>query len=313
MDRVKTLVKYDCIDTTGASCNQGLTGKGINIAIFDTGIVEHIDLKGRVHTFLDCVGGRMTPYDESGHGTHVAGIISGSGVASSGTISGIAPSSNLHAIKVLDYKGDGNIRDTLKGIDWLMKNYKERDIRIVNISVGTPPTIRNIEEIQLLHAVEELWDAGLIVVTAAGNNGPESGSITLPGVSERVITVGACDDQIYINKKGDAKYNYSGRGPTFESVCKPDILAPGSYIKSCSNYRGNYNNRNKNRKYFYAIKSGTSMATPVVTGAIALLLEKYPDLTNIEVKQRLRESADDLNRPINEQGWGLLNIQKLLI
>lgn len=318
MDRVKALVKYDCEDTTYALNNQGLTGMGIDIAIFDTGIVEHIDLKGSVYTFLDYVKRRKKPYDDSGHGTHVAGIIAGSGTASSGNLSGIAPGSGLHVIKVLDHKGDGNIRDTLKGIHWLSRNYKERGIRIVNISVGTSPAIQNIEEKQLLQAVEALWDAGLVVVTAAGNNGPESGSITLPGISEKVITVGACDDQIYINKKGDAKYNYSGRGPTSESVCKPDILAPGSYIKSCNNYSGSYNSGlynsgNKKHYPFYAVKSGTSMATPVVTGAIALLLEKYPHLTNIEVKQKLKESAEDLNRPINEQGSGLLNIQKLLM
>lgn len=153
-----------------------------------------------------------------------------------------------------------------------------------------------------------MWWEGLIVVVAAGNYGPAEGSITIPGISKRVITVGAVDDHIFINKNGIIKYNYSGRGVLEDLVFKPDILAPGSYIKSC---RNTWNNKNK--KTYYTIKSGTSMATPVVSGAVALLISRYPELTNDEVKFRLCASAYDLNRPLNEQGCGLLNIEALIL
>ncbi len=308
MDRVKKLVKYHCVHTINSKNAIPLTGKGIGVAILDTGSHAHIDLKGKIYSFQDCVNKRYSTYDESGHGTHVAGIIAGSGAASKGKISGMAPGSQLHILKVLNYRGDGNIQDTLKGIRWILENHKKLNIRIVNISVGTIPTLKDYNEFQLLRSVDELWDAGIIVVTAAGNNGPKRGSITLPGISKKVITVGAVDDHVFINEKGDVKYNYSGRGPTYECVCKPDIVAPGSYIKSCNNYKLS----GQGIKKFYTIKSGTSMATPVVSGAIALLLEKDPTLTNVDVKLKLRETSRNLNRPANEQGWGLLDITKLL-
>jgi serine protease AprX len=121
-----------------------------------------------------------------------------------------------------------------------------------------------------------------------------------------VITVGSCDDQFYMEEGKKKRKSYSGRGPTAECVVKPDLLAPGSYITSC-----NARYREKGQKP-YTMKSGTSMSTPVVSGAIALLLSKYPDMSNVEVKLRLRESSIDIGRPQNEQGWGLLNVEKLL-
>ena len=153
----------------------------------------------------------------------------------------------------------------------------------------------------LVRGVEEIWDAGLVVVVAAGNMGPKRGTITTPGISRKVITVGCSDDDQVVNVMGSRMSDYSGRGPTRSCVCKPDIVAPGAAITSCSNQSG-----------CYTIKSGTSMATPYVSGAIALLLEQNPEMSNRDVKLLLRERAVDLGLPRNQQGWGLLDIPSLL-
>ena len=154
---------------------------------------------------------------------------------------------------------------------------------------------------ELMRWVDRLWDEGLVVVTAAGNFGPRSGTVTIPGISKKVITGGASDDGNQNGRYGTVGTNYSGRGPTSECVCKPDLVAPGSGIISCCNEPG---------KYFS--KSGTSMSTPLVSGAIALLLEKYPDMSNKDVKLRIRERALDLGLPHNQQGWGKLDVGRLL-
>ena len=131
--------------------------------------------------------------------------------------------------------------------------------------------------------------------------GPGSGTITTPGISRKVITVVCSDDDKEVNVMGNRMSDYSGRGPTRSCICKPDIVAPGAAITSCSNQPGGY-----------AVKSGTSMATPYVSGAIALLLEQHPEMSNRDVKLFLRERAVDLGLPRNQQGWGLLDIPSLL-
>ncbi len=168
-------------------------------------------------------------------------------------------------------------------------------IRVVNISVGTTYRTRNDQDV-LVRGVEQLWDQGLVVVAAAGNQGPEPGSITAPGCSKKVITVGSSDML-------SGKERISGRGqPTFECVCKPDLVAPGRRIMSCAAGAGNT----------YGMKSGTSMSTPMISGAAALALEKDPMLTNVDIKMMLRDSADDLGLPKNQQGWGKFNCKKFL-
>ncbi len=138
----------------------------------------------------------------------------------------------------------------------------------------------------------------MVVVVAAGNHGPAPGTVTTPGISRKVITVGCSDDDREVEVMGSRMVDYSGRGPTNACVCKPDLVAPGCGIISCCNEPG---------RYF--IKSGTSMSTPLVSGAIALLLEKYPSMSNKDVKLRIRERAVDLGLPHNQQGWGKLDVK----
>jgi len=233
---------------------------------------------------------------------------------------GVAPLCNFIGVKVLDHRGDGNISDVLAGLQWIIDNRKKYNIRIVNISVGTSSKDNLDENSLLVQGVNAVWDHGIVVVVAAGNNGPGPMSISTPGISRKVITVGSSDDNIAVEVFGNNRTkDYSGRGPTPFCIKKPDIVAPGSNIISCNISRYPIKTKNSGTKVvstdipmMYTIKSGTSMATPVVSGAIALLSAAYPQLTNREVKLRLRNCAVDLGQHWEKQGWGLLDVRKLL-
>lgn len=302
--------------------DHGYLGQSIGVAIVDTGISLHKDfIEGgnRVIAFEDFINGRKEPYDDNGHGTHVAGIIGGNGYSSKGKYAGIAPACNFIAVKVLDHRGDGNISDVLAGLQWIIDNRKKYNIRIVNISVGTASKDSLDENSLLVQGVNAVWDSGIVVVVAAGNNGPGPMSISTPGISRKVITVGSSDDNVAVEVFGTRAKDYSGRGPTPYCIKKPDIVAPGSNIISCNISRYMIRGKNGSVRFnvsdtpmMYTIKSGTSMATPVVSGAIALLLSAHPELTNREVKLLLRNSAVDLGQHWEKQGWGLLNVRRLL-
>lgn len=269
----------------------GTTGQGVTVAVLDTGVAQHPDFEKRIVCFRDFVQGRhQQPYDDYGHGTHVTGILAGDGSVLP-AYQGIAPGAEIVHLKILDRNGNGKREDVLKAIEWVLRNHAHYNIRVMNVSVGTVKE-GDVRDEVLVRAVEKVWDAGIVVVVAAGNMGPMPQTITAPGNSRKVITVGSSDDYGPV---------YSGRGPTRNCVCKPDIVAPGSNIISCSHapQRG---------KWHYCKKSGTSMATPMVSGAATLLLSREPWLTNVEVKMRLREAAVDLGLEHNRQGWGLLNV-----
>ena len=270
------------------------TGKGIGVAVLDTGIFPHIEFGRRILAFFDFTEGKSGPYDDNGHGTHVSGILGGDGTASQGRYKGAAPGCGIVALKVLDRFGNGSREDVLQAFQWIEDFGKIYNIRIVNISVGTTSRSMN-EQTDLLAGVEQLWDKGFTVVAAAGNQGPGDGTVTAPGSSRKIITVGS-SDMLQGNKA------VSGRGPTFECVCKPDLVAPGNRVTSCA----------PGIPYTYRIKSGTSMSTPLVSGGIACLLEKEPQLSNVEIKMLLRESTDDMGLPRNQQGWGKFNCEKLI-
>lgn len=279
---------------TAEAWKQGYTGKGISCAVFDTGVYPHADLKNRLKQGIDLINHREKAYDDNGHGTEVAGIIAGDGSLSGGTYRGIAPGADIVSVKILDRTGNGKMENVTKGIHWVLKNRYVFGIRVVNLSVGTIPDEDDEKERELMEAVERLWDVGVVVVAAAGNLGPEAGSVTVPGNCPRIITVGALTNE----KK---RYERSGCGPTGACVVKPEILAPGFSVISCASGGKRYQK-----------KSGTSMAAAVVSGSVALLLQKEPWLTPKEVKKRFYYSAVDLGLPQNEQGWGALNIKRLL-
>ncbi len=250
----------------------------VRICILDSGIVNHSDFEDRILVFRDFVDEKIALYDDYGHGTHIAGICAGSGKRSAGKYQGIAPGSSLIVGKVLGKNGEGKIEHLLQGILWCIENQCRYNIRILNISVGLIQRVEKEKQKALMDAVEHAWDLGIITVCAAGNNGPREGSVTIPGTNAKVITVGSVDiiGNQYIPSK------YSGRGPTADCVLKPEIYAPGNEIVSCSNTGG------------YTKKTGTSMAVPVVSGGIALLLQKYPFLSPVEVKLRMFEHSKQM-------------------
>ncbi len=297
---VKQTVGYWCDDIKKGKW----IGKGVCIAVLDTGISRHPDLEGRTEGFRDFVGNSVKYNDDSGHGTHVAGILSGSGRVSNGLYAGMAPEAALLVGKVLDREGNGNVDNVLAGIKWLLNQKERYKVRIVNISVGTQPDLAEHQKHLFLDAVESLWDSGMVVVVSAGNYGPVQGSVAVPGSSRKVITVGVPDTEIPPVQRRRKNVNYSGRGPTGECVVKPDVFAPGTGIISCNGRYG------RPGEHPYTMKTGTSMAAPVVSGAIACLLSKYPDMTNVEVKLKLRESCVKI--PGTEAGWGMLNVERLM-
>ena len=243
----------------------------------------------------------------------MAGVAAGNGAMSRGRHRGVATEANLVAVKVLDDAGRGNATDALAGIQWVIDNRERYNIRVANLSIGT---IDVGSADPLVRAVEAAWDAGIVMVIAAGNNGPKKQSITSPGTSRKAITVGAADDQNVVDIGGSSMKNFSGRGPTLECIVKPDIVAPGcGIISSLTNSPELSEARLAKMKIvddYYVQMSGTSMASPRIAGAVALLLEKYPDMTPNEVKLRLKRTAVDLRFSRNRQGWGMLDIENLL-
>lgn len=302
MNRASVLVKADY------AWRCGITGAGIGIAILDTGIYPHMDLKKRIVSFEDFVQRRRGMYDDCGHGTHIAGIAAGDGSISKGYYKGIAPEASIIVCKVLDHSGNGSVETVMRGLQWVIRNKDRYNIRIVNISVGTIAKAESDEEGALVKAVNEAWDEGLVVCVAAGNNGPEPYTITAPGISRKVITVGSSDDNETVEVSGRTLSDYSGRGPSYSCIIKPDLVAPGSNIHSCQAKKLGL----RGGRDTYIRKSGTSMSTPMVSGAAALLLSVNPELTNGEVKRRFCESACELGWASNRQGFGMLDINRLL-
>lgn len=293
-----------CSDELIESCGKF----GVTIAILDTGVAFHPDFDHRIIDFKDFVNNKNKRYDDSGHGTHVAGCICGNGMLSNGRYKGIAPYSRLVVGKVLDYKGDGLIENMAQGIEWVLNRKDELDIRVLNISIGMGESAEKEKINRLLVLVEQAWNEGLVVVCAAGNMGPKPMSLSPLGVSRQVITVG-CHEGGYFGKRDHLCEDYSGRGPSPYAMKKPDLVAPGTDIISCN---AGIARRGRFYRNAYVAKSGTSMATPIVSGAAALLLQKYPFYTNAQVKQKLQYTAMDLNEPWNKQGWGMVRIDRLL-
>lgn len=281
---------------------------GITVAVLDTGIGRHPDLTGKLLCFRDFVGKRNLMYDDNGHGTHVCGIICGNGSLSEGRYMGVAPCARLVVGKVLDAHGEGSAECMLEGLRWILEVYKKYRIRILNISVGIGDLRQAQKAVALNRQLEKVWNSGLTVICAAGNKGPENGSISSVGDSHCVITVG-CHDGDYFTDNPKRCALYSGRGEALSRFRKPDIVAPGTDIVSCNAFYRRMHGKIWNA---YVTKSGTSMATPIVTGAAALALERNPELTNEELKQKLTMTATDLGEPWNQQGWGMVNVKRLL-
>lgn len=291
----------------GEGIRGDLDGRGVTAAVLDTGLGWHPDLLGRAVCFRDFVGHSSVMYDDNGHGTHVCGILCGSGELSRGRYRGMAPGVRLVVGKVLDERGDGRTDAMLEGMDWVLRVREKYDIRILNISVGIGSMREAYREKVLRDKVDEIWAKGILVVCAAGNKGPGDGSISAVG-GGRAVTVGCHDGSYEMDNPGRCE-TYSGRGEPGSFLRKPDLVAPGTDIISCNVNCFRIGGMVRNA---YVAKSGTSMATPIVSGAAALAFQKYPAMDNEECRQRLQFSATDLGLAWNRQGWGMLNVGRLL-
>ncbi|MBQ7502557.1 S8 family serine peptidase, partial [bacterium] len=172
---------------------RGITGKGTTICVLDSGIAPHPDFQDRIIAFKDCVNGRTEPYDDNGHGTHCAGICAGSGESSGGQITGVAPEANIVGVKVLDQFGQGTTSQILKGIQWAIMNKNKYGIDVITMSLGHPiEKTRYLDPLTM--GVQAAAKFGITVVVSAGNDGPDTGTLSAPGNAPAAITVGALDD-----------------------------------------------------------------------------------------------------------------------
>lgn len=290
--------------------NSSDTGEGIGIAILDTGIYPHPDLTtpGRIVAFKDFVKGRTKPYDDNGHGTHCAGDAASNGFKSGGVYTGPAPKANLIGVKVLNKLGSGLMSDIIAGIQWCIDNKDNYNIRVLSMSLGAKAS-SSYKDDPLCTAVEKAWDSGIAVCVAAGNEGPEEGTISSPGIDPRIITVGAIDDRNTVGTSDDKIASFSSRGPTIDGLAKPDLMAPGVNIVSLRTPKSYLDKSNKKARVgeWYTSLSGTSMATPVCAGVAALIIARYPDITPDELKVILVKTSRSLNNNVNDQGSGLID------
>jgi len=306
----------------------GLDGAGIGVAVIDSGIAYHDDLADvagpqRVDRFVDFVGNGATPYDDYGHGTHIAGIIAGNGHDSGGRRTGMAPAARLIVLKALDSAGNGHVSDVVAAIEYAVAHRDELNIRVINLSIATP-VYESYETDPLTLAAKKAVEAGIVVVAAAGNNGispaghTRYAGITAPGNAPWVLTVGGSSHMGTTTRDDDTVARYTSRGPTaIDAAAKPDVLAPSVGIESLAAPGSTL--YQWGTPYLlpgtvaspalpYLSLSGTSMAAPVVAGTVALMFQVNPQLTPNEVKAVLQYTAE-VNAyadPLT-QGAGFLN------
>ena len=266
-------VVYDIDDLNGVDDDgNGVVDDLIGYDFF-TGI------SGGVYPGEDGGGLDTDPNDFSGHGTHCAGI-----ATANGNVQGVAPGAYLLNGKVLDYSGVGYDSWIIRGIDWAIANGAD----IISMSLGTGARVVS----QAINAaVDAAWEQGVFVVVAAGNDGPDPVSIGSPGMASRAFTVGAYD-----SNGGIA--DFSSVGASITDICDPDILAPGVDILSTAS------------DHSYYVASGTSMATPAVAGAVALLKSAFPTVSNDLIRAALLATATPISKNRFTQGAGLVNVSK---
>jgi serine protease AprX len=295
--------------------NTSWTGRGVGVAIIDSGLEMSAEFQNRVTAFYDFTNGRAvatSPSDAYGHGTHVAGTIGGSGALSYNySYHGLAPKVTFVILKVLDKNGAGYTSDVIRAIDFAVANRSSLGVDIINLSLGHPiyePAATD----PLVQAVERASQAGVIVVAAAGNYGknpttglPGYAGITSPGNAPSAITAGAVNIQNTVTRSDDRIPDYSSAGPTwYDAFVKPDIVSPGHNIVAVAAKRGylyqTYPQLTYSNNSNYMLLSGTSMASAVTTGSVALLLEanraanyypRHPSLTPNAVKAVLQYTS----------------------
>ncbi len=305
---------------------QGIAGGGVTVAILDSGVAADADLvqpNNRLLASVNFADMRLTS-DPGGHGTHIAGIVAGNGTSSGGQFMGIAPQANVVDVRVLGNTGSGRLSSVIRGIEWVLANRTAYNIRVINLSFGAPANLPYRAD-PMSAAVEIAWRRGLVVVAAAGNGGPQRDTVVTPGIDPYVITVGATDDRGTVGRGDDLFAWFSAWGSP-DSNAKPNLVAPGRRIVSLrvpgSALDTLFPDRvvvAQNGSTYFRL-TGTSMATAVVSGAAALLLQGRPDLTPDQIKALLVrntqaygwDSGQALPDPIAD-GSGLLDANAAVI
>ncbi len=320
---------YNTVVGVDALHRNGVTGRGVTVAVIDSGLWDHPNLtsdtggKPRVIARYDAIANRAGDqvFDESGHGTHMTSIIAHSGAESrsgvpTGSYKGVAPDVNLVSVKAFDVTGRGDLLDIMRAIQWVVDNREIYDIRILNLSFASRPRWQHWQD-PVNQAVLRAWASGITVVAAAGNDGPDPMSIGSPGNLPFVITVGAVTDSWTPGDKDDDYIpDFSSRGPTPSGHIKPDIVAPGGHITALT--RPGSTLTQEHPEYMLRtgefVMTGSSQATALVSGVAALLLQLEPELSPDDIKCKLMTSAEPaINRdgllaysPF-QQGQGYVN------
>src|SRR3954452_9650172 len=285
---------YTDVVRANKTWSAGHTGASVTVAVVDTGIDTTGDLAGQVVRSVDFTS-EGDGADHDGHVTFVAGLIAGTGAHSSGDIEGVAPGAKLVSLKISGADGATDVTLVLEALEWLKAFAAAYNIRVVNLSLGfTSQQPYAVDPLDF--AVERLWNAGITIVTAAGNGGNAAGTILAPGNDPFVVTIGSSNDRTTVNNKEHKLATFSASGPTVDGVAKPDLLAPGRSLVSSRAPGSTVELANPSSAIgdVYGKGSGTSFSTGIVSGAAALVLSKSPLLTPNQVKQRLLSSA----RPI---------------
>jgi len=299
----------------------GVTGHGVTIAMLDSGLWQAPtqNYGTRILATVDVTNGGSGPVtgDPYGHGTHITSIAAGGAMNIAGNYLGIAPLANLVIVRAFDGQGGGRYIDVISGLNWIVANRKKYNIRVVNLSFGAPPE-SNYWNDPLNQAVMAAWQAGIVVVVAAGNEGPAPMTIDVPGNVPYVITTGALTDNYTpYNPTDDRLASFSSAGPTYEGFVKPEVISPGGHMvasMSSQSYLANIDPGSMAPTAQMFTMSGTSMAAAVTTGVVALMLQSDPSLAPDDVKCRLLASArpavtsaGTLAYSVFQQGAGLIN------
>ena len=277
----------------------GYTGKGAVVALLDTGIYPHEDLitpYNRILAWNDLIHQKNAPYDDNGHGTHIAGIIAGNGITADGKYKGLAPDARLVGIKVLNQEGSGFTSDVISGIEWCLDNFSTLNTRVINLSFST--IIQGSPDADpLCRAAVIAWRKGVIVCKAAGDTRPCFTTINIGNPIRGEVLVGNLNEQQTLTNQELCPELKKRQRPS--SVVKPDLVAPGMEITSLGTDGG------------YATLSGTSIATAFISGAAALILQKWPHYNPDQVKHLLLKKAGDLGLGVDLQGVGILDLEKI--
>ncbi len=298
---------------TGATqlWSRGISGIGVNVAVLDTGISPLPDFAGRLRSGVDLSGEGNPNQDSYGHGTFVAGLIAGDGSSSNGQYKGEAPAAGLVPVKVAGASGVTDLATVIDGVGWVIAHRASENIRVLNMSLGYMPTQSTVVN-PLDQAVERAWQAGITVVTSAGNSGPYNGTILSPGDDPLVITAGSVDDQAKATTKDDTAATFSSVGPTSpDGWFKPDIVTSGRSVVSLRAPGSTISAQNPTAAVGSGnfVGSGTSFSSAITSGAAALLLAAHPGDRPDDVKAALLGTARP--GPVGDpfvDGHGLLDV-----